>query len=143
MAESPSGCGGSPAERARLPWPAGTKTRFLFAGRLAREKGLTVLDAAWREAGLDVAQAAIALAGVGADMAAAPGWTCLDPVAPSDLRALYAAAHVLVLPSLRTATFREPWGLVVNEAMNRGLAVIASDAVGAAAAGARRHWPTG
>ena len=39
------------------------------------------------------------------------------------------------MPSIATPTFREPWGLVVNEAMNRGLAVIASDAVGAAAGG--------
>jgi len=37
------------------------------------------------------------------------------------------------VPSIPTASFREPWGLVVNEAMNRGIAVIASDAVGAAA----------
>jgi glycosyltransferase involved in cell wall biosynthesis len=132
-----------PSEPPRLPWPAGAKARLLFAGRRAREKGLTVLDAAWRQAGLDVAQAAITLAGVGADMAAAPGWTCLDPVAPNELRALYAAAHVLVVPSVRTATFREPWGLVVNEAMNRGLAVIASDAVGAAAGGLVRDGVNG
>jgi glycosyltransferase involved in cell wall biosynthesis len=39
------------------------------------------------------------------------------------------------VPSIPTRTFREPWGLVVNEAMNRGLPVIASDAVGAAAGG--------
>jgi hypothetical protein len=32
-------------------------------------------------------------------------------------------------------TGKEPWGLVVNEAMNQGLPVIATDAVGAAAGG--------
>jgi glycosyltransferase involved in cell wall biosynthesis len=48
---------------------------------------------------------------------------------------VYAACDVLVVPSVSTRTFREPWGLVVNEAMNRGLPVIASDAVGAAAGG--------
>ena len=131
-----------PTEPPRSPWPAGAKTRFLFAGRRAREKGLTVLDAAWRQAGLD-AEAAIALVGVGADMAAAPGWVCLDPVGPSELRSLYATSHVLVLPSVRTATFREPWGLVINEAMNKGLAVIASDAVGAAAGGLVREGING
>ena len=51
------------------------------------------------------------------------------------MRNFYAAADVLVVPSIPTRTFREPWGLVVNEAMNRGLPVIASDAVGAAAGG--------
>lgn len=46
----------------------------------------------------------------------------------SALPALYALADVLVLPSAY-----EPWGLVVNEALNFGLAVITSDQVGAAA----------
>jgi len=50
---------------------------------------------------------------------------------------------VLVLPSIPTRTFREPWGLVVNEAMNRGLPVIATDAVGAAAGGLVRDGRNG
>jgi glycosyltransferase involved in cell wall biosynthesis len=44
---------------------------------------------------------------------------------------------------LRTRTFREPWGLVINEAMNRRLAVIASDAVGAVAGGLVRDGHNG
>ena len=44
-----------------------------------------------------------------------------------------AAADTVVLPSIRTATFTEPWGLVVNEAMHQGTPPIASDAVGAVA----------
>ena len=59
------------------------------------------------------------------------------------MRNFYAACDVLVLPSIATATFREPWGLVVNEAMNRGLAVIASDQVGAAAGGLVRDGQNG
>ena len=50
---------------------------------------------------------------------------------------------MLVVPSIPTRTFREPWGLVVNEAMNRGLAVIATDAVGAAAGGLVRDGDNG
>ena len=50
---------------------------------------------------------------------------------------------MLVVPSIATRTFREPWGLVVNEAMNQGLAVIASDAVGAAAGGLVRDGDNG
>ena len=61
----------------------------------------------------------------------------------SALRELYADADVLVVPSIATRTFREPWGLVVNEAMNQGLAVIASDAVGAAAGGLVRDGQNG
>jgi glycosyltransferase involved in cell wall biosynthesis len=67
----------------------------------------------------------------------------LGALAPAQLRDVYAACEVLVVPSVATATFREPWGLVVNEAMNRGLAVIASDAVGAAAGGLVRDGETG
>lgn len=44
------------------------------------------------------------------------------------ISALYRAAHVLVHPSQW-----EPWGVVVNEAAAAGLAIIASDGVGAAA----------
>ena len=47
------------------------------------------------------------------------------------------------MPSLRTRSFREPWGLVANEAMNQGLAVIATDEVGAAAGGLVRHERNG
>lgn len=67
----------------------------------------------------------------------------MDPVPGQELRNLYAAADVLVLPSIPTRSFREPWGLVVNEAMNQGLAVIATDAVGAAAGGLVRNGRNG
>ena len=67
----------------------------------------------------------------------------LGALTPVALRNVYAGADVLVLPSIPTRTFREPWGLVVNEAMNRGLAVITSDAVGAAAGGLVRHGENG
>jgi glycosyltransferase involved in cell wall biosynthesis len=71
------------------------------------------------------------------------GIVSLDPVPPGQLRNFYAGADVLVVPSIPTRTFREPWGLVVNEAMNRGLPVIASDAVGAAAGGLVRDGHNG
>ena len=102
----------------------------LFAGRLEEEKGVRILADAWREASLT--DAALALAGSGPEKA--PG-THLGHVPRDELPGLYAAADVLVVPSIRTATFTEPWGLVVNEAMHQGTPVIATDAVGAAAGG--------
>jgi glycosyltransferase involved in cell wall biosynthesis len=141
-------------------WPA-ADVRFLFVGRPAAGKGLPVLVSAWRAARLGSTTAALVLAGVGADFALAsvdsnlalpygraqaPGGApivCLDPLAPAALRDVYAACDVLVVPSVATRTFREPWGLVVNEAMNRGLAVIATDAVGAAAGGLLRDGENG
>jgi glycosyltransferase involved in cell wall biosynthesis len=42
-----------------------------------------------------------------------------------------ARARCLVLPSVTTDLDREPWGLVVNEAMHAGVPVIATETVGA------------
>lgn len=95
----------------------------LFVGRDAPEKGLGVLRAAWDGDGrLDVVTG---------------GRTA------EQLRNFYARAHVLVMPSLRTRSFREPWGLVANEAMNQRTAIIASDEVGAVAGGLVRHEANG
>ena len=98
----------------------------LFAGRDVRAKGLDVLRQAWAHARL-----------TGADLRVAEGLT------PDELRNFYASGDVLVVPSLRTRHFREPWGLVCNEAMNQGLAIIASDETGAAAGGLVRHERNG
>src|SRR5207237_1208405 len=52
-----------------------------------------------------------------------------------ELPAVLQASDVLVLPSVTTPRFLEPWGLVLNEAMAAGTAVVATTAVGAAAGG--------
>jgi glycosyltransferase involved in cell wall biosynthesis len=67
----------------------------------------------------------------------------LGYVGQGDLPALLQASDALVLPSVATVRWREPWGLVVNEAMNAGLAVIATDSVGATAGGLLVHDETG
>lgn len=128
-----------PTAGVALPgWTQSEQLRFLFVGRDAPEKGLSVLCEAWRQARPD--GAALVVAG-GAK--APPGALQLGALAPEQLRDLYAACKVLVVPSVATRRFREPWGLVVNEAMNRKLAVIASDAVGAAAGGLVRDGENG
>lgn len=117
-----------------------------FVGRAVREKGLEVLEAAWRESGLSSPLAALVLVGVesgeirlGVDGAV----TAAGPQPPEQVRNFLAGSDVVVVPSVRTRRFREPWGLVVNEAMHRSCAVIASDEVGAAAGGLVRHEQTG
>jgi glycosyltransferase involved in cell wall biosynthesis len=52
-----------------------------------------------------------------------------------DLVQYYAVADALVLPSITTKTLKEVWGIVLNEAMNQGCPVIATNAVGAAMGG--------
>jgi glycosyltransferase involved in cell wall biosynthesis len=138
-------------------WPTDASVRFLFVGRDAPEKGLDVLLRAWRESALadDGAALALALAGAGAAGGTAVRRThqqapdagrdirSLGAASAAELRRLYTAADVVVVPSIRTRTFAEPWGLVVNEAMNCRAAVIASDAVGAVAGGLVRDGVTG
>jgi glycosyltransferase involved in cell wall biosynthesis len=139
----------------RPAWPNESEVKFLFAGRPTREKGLGVLAEAWSMSGLQAPTAALVLVGAGPTPPWAPaggavvgtepvpGVVGIEPVPAAELRHLYAAADVLVVPSIATRTFREPWGLVVNEAMNQGLPVIASDAVGAAAGGLVRDGHNG
>jgi glycosyltransferase involved in cell wall biosynthesis len=131
------------AEPSDPRWPTEAAIRFLFVGRPAAGKGLPLLVSAWRAARLSATAAALVLAGVGSDFEAGSPIVCLDPLRPTQLRDVYAACDVLVVPSVPTRTFREPWGLVVNEAMNQGLAVIATDAVGAAAGGLVRDGGNG
>jgi hypothetical protein len=45
---------------------------------------------------------------------------------PTQLRNLYTGSDVLVIPSVPTRDFLEPWGLVANEAFHPGVPVIAT-----------------
>ena len=95
----------------------------LFVGRDEPGKGLEILRRAWDGDGrLEILNGG---------------------ATPAEVRNFYARASVLVVPSVRTRTFREPWGLVVNEAMNQRTAIIASDEVGAVAGGLVRHERNG
>lgn len=138
-----------PAERAAARERAGAsgdRALVLFVGRLVREKGIDTLLEAWRRADLGNA-AALAFAGTGAlepaIRARAPEIRLLGATDAADLPALYAATDVLVLPSVETATFREPWGLVSNEAMLQSTPVVATDMVGSAAGGLVRDGRNG
>ncbi len=118
----------------------------VFTGRLHREKGLGALVEAWHESGLDDQGATLVLVGPGPERARAGATRTMrfvGPATPVEVRNFYGGADVVVVPSIPTRTFREPWGLVVNEAMNQGLPVIASDAVGAVAGGLVHHERNG
>jgi glycosyltransferase involved in cell wall biosynthesis len=113
---------------------------LVFTGRDAREKGVETLTQAWRASALaDSAELVL----VGIDGIDAGGVKRVGHQNPEIVRNFLAHSDVLVLPSLRTRTFREPWGLVANEAMHQGLPVIASDQTGAAAGGLVRHERNG
>lgn len=114
----------------------------LYAGRLVAAKGIEVLIRAWP----GVSGANLVVAGDGPlreRLGAVPGVRMLGALSRQELPVAYAAAAMAVLPSIPTRRFREPWGLVCNEAMHQGRPMIATRAVGAAAGGLVRDGQTG
>ncbi|MCA1689152.1 MAG: glycosyltransferase family 4 protein [Actinobacteria bacterium] len=124
--------------------------RALFVGRPTVAKGLGVLLEAWRASGLAAGGATLTLAGPGVGAPDAgevgplpTGVRGVGVLEPAALRNFYGAYDVLVMPSIPTRGFLEPWGLVANEAMNQATAIISTDAVGAAAGGLVRDGRNG
>jgi len=119
------------------------KKIVLYLGRLVEEKGLPYLLEAF--ALLQRDDAVLVLVGTGPEKARleqlaqelgiAANVRFVGYVPPERTALYYAIAWVYVLPSITTPYFKEPWGLVVNEAFNQGVPVIATEAVGAAAGG--------
>lgn len=63
---------------------------------------------------------------------------------PNDeINEVIASCDLFVLPSITTSTFKEPWGLVINEVMNQGKPIVVSDAVGAGVGGLIRDGENG
>jgi len=137
-----------PARFLAVEPPERTPARILFVGRLEEEKGVPDLLDAF--AAVDDPSASLALAGRGPLQAEVLRRASRDPrieylghVDQADLPGELARSRALVLPSVTTKMFREPWGLVVNEAMASGVPAIATDAVGAAAGGLIRDGRNG
>jgi glycosyltransferase involved in cell wall biosynthesis len=125
--------------------PAGAGFVALNVGRPARYKGIPELLEAWRLSGLGPPGARLTLIGEKADddQDLPPGAERAGSHGATALRNFYAGADVLVMSAIPTREFREPWGLVANEAMHQRLPVIATTAVGAAAGGLVRHERNG
>jgi glycosyltransferase involved in cell wall biosynthesis len=115
----------------------------LYLGRLEENKGIRYLLQAF--ASSDLPDGIVVLAGDGAQRPALKALIqqlgieervrFAGYIPPEQTVAYYAVASVFVLPSVSMPQGKEPWGLVVNEAFNQGIPVIATDAVGAAAGG--------
>ena len=127
----------------RAEFGLGDGPLVLYAGRLVADKGVEVLARAWRQVGAD---ATLVVAGAGplaADVTALPRTRLIGALPRERLPVAYAAAEFALLPSIPTPRFKEPWGLVVNEAMHERRPVIATTAVGAVAGGLVRNEQTG
>jgi glycosyltransferase involved in cell wall biosynthesis len=120
----------------------------LYIGQFEERKGLRYLfDAV---ASIPDVALRLSLVGNGSDerevrarAAAAANAEVIGYLPQEQLPAQLGRSSCLVLPSITTALDKEPWGLVVNEAMHAGLPVIATDAVGAAAGGLVRDGVNG
>ena len=138
------------ALRAKHNLPADRKI-VLYLGRLEEIKGLPDLLQAFAQ--LDRTDDILVFGGSGSQeeklraLAAERG--VLDRVrftghvSQAEAPVLYGISWVTVLPSVTLPAGRELWGLVVNEAFNQGVPVIATDAVGAAAGGLVRNGRNG
>lgn len=114
---------GNPTERfADARVEAESNKEILFVGRLQKEKGVDLLAAAARDAGVAlkvVGEGPLrsSLLAINAD-AEYTGWK-----GPADVQAALKTARVLVMPSRCV----EPFGLVAGEALCAGVPVIFSD----------------
>jgi len=136
----------SDSEKETLRGKLGIESRqnvILYLGRLERVKGIPYLLEGFRASHLQ--DAVLVIAGAGSerlaleDLARRLGleervhFAGYVPI--EETLCYYALARVVVLPSVTTPQVKELWGLVVNEAFNQGVPVIATDAVGAVAGG--------
>ena len=109
--------------------------RFLYVGRLSSEKGLEVLLRAFARVLVSAQAACLVLAGGGPQrielellteaLGLAASTKFVGPRDAVELGDEYLRATCLVLPSIR-----EPWGLVVNEALAYGCPVVVSNRCG-------------
>jgi glycosyltransferase involved in cell wall biosynthesis len=124
-------------ERTSVSQHALPEEYFLFVGRLAPEKNVLGLLEAWLQYRASGGRWSLVLAGDGPDGEALKKLVSDSPYA-NDVRFMghrssrellpaFAFAKTFVLPSTR-----EPWGLVVNEAMAANLPVIVSSRCGCA-----------
>lgn len=117
-----------------------------YVGRLVPEKGVDVLLDAWSHTSQTSPAATLVVIGDGplaAACDAAPNVSLLGPLPREELPVAYNASAFAVLASVPTPRFREPWGLVCNEAMHQARPMIATTAVGAVAGGLVRDRQNG
>lgn len=99
--------------------------KFLYVGRLTAVKNLEILIECFNRNGLPLTIAGSGELENDLKSRANPNITFLGFIENKNLGEIYKQHDVFILPS-----YSETWGLVVEEAMSRGVPVIVSDVVG-------------
>jgi glycosyltransferase involved in cell wall biosynthesis len=120
---------------ATRPRASMTAPRFLYIGRLSKEKGLDDLLEAFSHVRLQIPEARLDIVGAGpleSEIKERAKQRGLDAVveflgskSPEEIGQLLLRSAALILPS-----HSEPWGLVVNEALSYGCPCVVSNVCG-------------
>ena len=114
------------------------KINFLFVGKLNASKGIGLLMDVMNDIGIDKKYSkkiSFKIVGNGLLYSKIKKYVkdkkldfikILNFQSQKQLKSIYKKSDILILPSIT-----EPWGLVINEALNAGNAIICSDKVGA------------
>jgi glycosyltransferase involved in cell wall biosynthesis len=113
----------------------------LYVGRVVAAKGADVLVEAIPQ--VDPEATVVVVGNTPPETSFSGRMRSLGPLPRSELPVAYRAAELTVVPSIPTPRFKEPWGLVCNEAMEQGRPVVATTAVGAVAGGLVRDGESG
>jgi glycosyltransferase involved in cell wall biosynthesis len=113
----------------------------LYVGRVVAAKGAGVLVKAIPQ--VDPEATVVVVGDTPPETSLSGRMRSLGPLPRSELPVAYRTAELTVVPSIPTPRFKEPWGLVCNEAMEQGRSVVATTAVGAVAGGLVRHGESG
>lgn len=135
--------GASEIAEFRARFGLGDRPLVLYTGRLVPEKGIEVLASAWPAVSEEATLVVVGDGPLRSLVSALPRARFLGALERDRLPVAYAAASMALVPSVPTPRFREPWGLVCNEAMHQACPVVASSTVGAVAGGLVRDGATG
>lgn len=129
----------------------GSQKIILYVGRLEKSKGLDFLLHSMAIVSATT-KAILLIIGAGAEKSSLKELTTklkleniifIDYIENDSLYLYYSIADIFVIPSVTTKRGKETWGLVVNEAMNQGCPVVATDVVGAAVGGLLQNGVNG
>jgi len=124
------------------------KRILLYTGRISEEKGLIYLLQAYANIEKKYDDVFLLIIGEGDMIPLIKDKNIkyikqIGRIDNQELYKYYSLSDIFILPSITSEKCKETWGVVINEAMNCGNAIVATDAVGAAVGGLLKDGETG